>query len=207
MYVAVGHFCAHRLLVLATWSPPSVTLLVLLERVFPRLHFLSRNLKRDTKGLGEVPCVPRQTAHFTSFPHRTMRLLVSVCYLSMGIPCSACLQLVFKASSRDTCQFSNLDSENLVAEAEEPANLGPWRIHVAWRRASMGLPSRTGTLATVPSQDGPRISRSQAATCVPPPSPGLSGEGPRTSCHSPRSSCILTRPVSKQEPIPVFATP
>lgn len=136
MHVAVGHFCAHRLLVLATWSPPSVTLLVLLERVFPRLHFLSRNLKRDSKGLGEVPCVPRQTAYFTSFPHRTMRLLVSVCYLSMGIPCSACLQRVFKASSRETCQFSNLDSENLFAEAEEPARLGPWRIHVAWRRAS-----------------------------------------------------------------------
>ena len=153
---------------LCSQTVSSQTLLVLLERVFPRLHFLSRNLKRDSEGLGEVPCVPRQTAHFTSFPCRTMRLLVSVCYLSMGIPCSACLQLVFKASSRDTCQFSNLDSENLVAEAEEPARLGHWRIHVAWRRASMGLPSRTGTLATVPSQDWPRISRSQAATCVPP---------------------------------------
>lgn len=53
--------------------------------------------------------------HFTSFLLE-VAILASGCSLLVfsGISCRACLQPVLKALSRDTCQFADLDSENVV---------------------------------------------------------------------------------------------
>ena len=70
--------------------------------------------------------------HFTSFLLE-VAILASGCSLLVfsGISCRACLQPVLKASSRDTCQFADLDSENVVTEAKVLAGLGHRGIHVA----------------------------------------------------------------------------